>query len=134
MKLFYSSCALLIAAFFQNAYSGKINIVNENKKTVHFRLIPEDEKNFSFRKKYGKLSVKGHSTRQFIVEPHDIKNQPVYSIEGERKFGGDTCINMAIDKDYRVTFKKDKVGTTFIAEEIKPDEMQTVASKPTLNQ
>ncbi len=112
------SAIIVLGCFHNNAHSGKIFVINETKKTIHFRLIPEPEHNNLFRKKYGKLKVKRNSTREFLVEPHHVKGQPVYSIEGEKSFGGDTCINMDIHKDYRIIFKKEKIGMTCIAEEI----------------
>jgi hypothetical protein len=115
MKLiFLILLGMAISFLTPKTYAGKVKVVNENKHAVWFRLIPQEH---HIRPKYN-LKVSRKSHKYLNVTSKDIAGKTIYSIEGEKKYGGDSCINLSVDKDYLVTFKRNKIGTTCIAEEI----------------
>jgi hypothetical protein len=108
--------AMLWPLVIQRAFTGRLLIINENKVPVWFRLIPQTGHHLT-KPKMKKISQR--TVKEIIVTADMIENKAIYSIEGEKRFGGDTCLNLRIDKDYQITFHKDKIGMTCFAEEIK---------------
>ncbi len=121
-KLLIFTMAYFLASL-HSADAGKVYMVNENKKKVYFRIIPYTGDSTKFGQ--DGLKVAGQSTLEFEITAQDIDGKSIYSIEGEKKFGGDACFNLSVDKDYKVTFTKDKVSTSCVVEEINLDRSDT---------
>lgn len=99
------------------ALASKIEVVNENKKPLKVRIIPEDTTETT-----KELPADARST--FSVESKDLQGDiqgPYYAIKGDTNplTAGDKCRHLSVQKDYKVTFLDDAMGTTCVAEEIK---------------
>jgi transcription elongation factor len=103
-------------AFASSSQAGKIDVVNENHKSLTIKIEAEGDSSAISRRE---ISGDQHST--FEVNAQDLNGKSYYSIKGDVNAftPGDKCQNLSIEKNYKVTFQDDKVGTTCIAEEVK---------------
>jgi hypothetical protein len=108
--------------------AGELRVVNENKKELNIKLIPEGAATESVHSSHYK--IKPESYISLKVEPKHISSKEYFSIQGDTNWAGignDTCERLSIHKDYRVTFQNNTIGTTCIAEEIRADDPEKVA-------
>ena len=100
--------------------AGRVDVVNENKKVLKVRIEAEGDKLKETLANYIK-EIPSEYYFSFLVDVIDLKGKSHYSIKGDTSpFAlGDKCEHLSVDKNYKVTFLNDAVGTTCIAEEIK---------------
>jgi len=102
------------------AMASRIEVVNENKKLLKIKVKAEGSSVQEDLATYVKeIPAEHYST--FWVEGSDLKGKSYYSIQGDTSSftPGDKCNRLSIEKNYKVTFLNDAVGTTCVAEEIK---------------
>lgn len=108
-----------LLALHQGAFAGRIDVVNENKKSLDIRICPEgDALTENLPLYHKKIPAEYHFT--FDINKADLGGKSHYSIKGDTNpfTPGDKCQHLSVDKNYRVTFLNDTAGTTCLAEEI----------------
>lgn len=119
MKKYIWITGLLTGALVLPVTAGRMEVVNENKKALKIRIEAEGDK---LSERLASFSKEIPSEREFtfLVDRSDLKGKSHYSIKGDTNpfAPGDKCQHLSVDKDYKVTFLNDPVGTTCIAEEI----------------
>ena len=115
-----SSClGLGMLVLCQDVFAGRIDVVNENKKSLDIRICPEgDSLTENLPIHYKKIPAEYHFT--FVINRSDLAGKSHYAIKGDTNpfTPGDKCQHLSVDKNYRVTFLNDTAGTTCVAEEI----------------
>jgi hypothetical protein len=103
-----------------SAFAGKLDVVNENKKALTVR-IKADGGNMGENLATYVKEIPAEYYFTFIVDNSDLKGKSHYSIKGDTSAftSGDKCQHLSVEKNYRVTFLNNTVGTTCVAEEIK---------------
>ncbi len=99
--------------------AGELRVVNENKKELQIKLIPEGAATETVHK--ANYRIKPESYIVLKVAQKNIDNKSYFSIKGDTNWAGvgnDTCEHLSVHKNYRVTFQNNTIGTTCIAEEI----------------
>ncbi|MBL9028937.1 MAG: hypothetical protein JNK42_00485 [Caedimonas sp.] len=102
------------------AVAGRIDVVNENKKSLTVKIKAEgDNINENLATYIKEIPTEYYFT--FMVESSDLKGKSHYSIKGDTNAftPGGKCDHLSVDKNYKVTFLNDVAGTTCVAEEIK---------------
>lgn len=133
IKKKYEFYVIIISLFIliYPALGSRIEIVNENKKDLTIK-VKVDRKVSDMKKEKlssaisGSLStyvkkIPAEENSILILDSKDVNGEKHYFIKGDTGaivFGG-KCEFLSIDKNYRVTFLNDLVGTTCLAEEIK---------------
>jgi hypothetical protein len=108
--------------------AGELRVTNENKKVLNIKLIPEGAATESVHK--SNYKIKPESYISLKVEPKHINSKEYFSIKGDTNWAGvgnDTCEKLSVHKNYRVTFQNNTIGTTCVAEEIAPQELEKTA-------
>jgi hypothetical protein len=99
--------------------AGELRVVNENKKVLNIKLIPEGALTEAKPKATYKIQPESYIVMR--VNKNNIGNKEYFKIKGETNWAGignDTCDRLSIHKNYRVTFQNNTIGTTCVAEEI----------------
>jgi hypothetical protein len=123
MRMRILTVVLSFASFLSLAHSavaGRIDVVNENKKSLKIKIKAEgDDIKENLATYVKEIPAEHYST--FLVEATDLKGKSYYSIKGDTNAftSGDKCDHLSVEKNYKVTFLNDAVGTTCVAEEIK---------------
>ena len=101
------------------ALAGRVDVINENKKALKIRVEAEGNKVTEELASYTK-EIPAENFFTFLVDASDLKGKSHYSIKGDTTAftPGDKCQHLSIDKNYKVTFLNDAVGTSCIAEEL----------------
>jgi hypothetical protein len=103
-----------------SALASRIDVVNENKKSLKVKIKAEGSDVQEDLATYVKeIPAEHHST--FSVEGTDLKGKSHYSIKGDTNpfTPGGQCDHLSVEKNYKVTFLNEAVGTTCVAEEVK---------------
>lgn len=103
--------------------AGELRVVNENKKELQIKLVPEGAAMESVHKSTYKIKPESYIVLK--VQPKNIDNKAYFSIQGDTNWAGvgnDTCEHISVHKNYRVTFQNNTIGTTCLAEEIQAQE------------
>lgn len=110
---------LLITACAFPAIAGRVDVVNENKKVLKIKIEAEGDKINEPLVSYIK-EIPSDYHFYFLVDESDLKGKSHYSIKGATSAfaPGDKCQHLSVDKDYKVTFLNETIGTTCVAEEI----------------
>jgi hypothetical protein len=118
---------LLISAFSSLilssvSYAGKIDVVNENHKALDIKIEAEGDS-----KAVSKQQVSADHKSSFEVTSAQLNGKSYFSIKGDTSAftPGGKCDHLSVDKDYKVTFLNDKMGTSCISEEIEKKEDKT---------
>ncbi|MBL0942478.1 MAG: hypothetical protein IBJ00_07135 [Alphaproteobacteria bacterium] len=117
------STALIGTFFALPLTAGELRVVNENKKQLHIKLIPEGAATESVHKSTYKIRPESYIVLK--IQPKHIDNKGYFSIKGDTNWAGvgnDTCEHISVHKNYRVTFQNNTIGTTCVAEEIQDQE------------
>ena len=123
MRTQISMVSLSFACFLAMAHpavAGRIDVVNENKKSLTVKIKAEgDNINENLATYIKEIPTEYYFT--FMVESSDLKGRSHYSIKGDTNAftPGGKCDHLSVDKNYKVTFLNDVAGTTCVAEEIK---------------
>jgi len=123
MRTQTSKVSLSFACFLAMAHpavAGRIDVVNENKKSLTVRIKAEgDNINENLATYIKEIPAEYYFT--FMVESSDLEGKSHYSIKGDTNAftPGGKCDHLSVDKNYKVTFLNDVAGTTCVAEEIK---------------
>jgi hypothetical protein len=109
----YTALALITSMSF--ACASTIKVVNENKKPLTVKIEAEGDSNA-----YSKQEISAEQNSTFKVEKSQLNGKSHFSIKGDTSVitPGGKCENLSVEKNYKVTFQDDKMGTTCIAEEI----------------
>jgi hypothetical protein len=107
--------AAMLAACLTETYAVHLEIVNENKKELKVKIEPEGASRAAFIQQ-----IPAEHYSSLDLELGQFKGKSYYSIKGDTSAftSGGKCEHLSVEKDYKVTFQNDKVGTTCIAEEI----------------
>ena len=97
------------------AFAGKLYIHNTTDQPIQFRFIPQID-NGTPDYNY---SVAQNSIREITVGTAMFDDKTIYAIEGETRFGGDSCFNLYADRNYKIYFKKVNFGTACEVKEIR---------------
>lgn len=107
---------LSLFSFSALSQASTIKVVNEMKKPFQVKIIPKGDRKAAFIQE-----VSGDEESSFEVTFRQLNGKITFSIidnvltlkpEGK-------CLNLNVEKDYKVTFRDDKSKITCIAEEIK---------------
>lgn len=103
-----------------SATASRIDVVNENKKSLKIKVKAEGSDVQENLATYTK-EIPADQNSTFVVDRSDLKGKSYYSIKGDTNpfTPGDKCHHLSVEKDYKVTFLNDAVGTTCLAEEVK---------------
>lgn len=111
----YLSLAVVgVLAFSVATQAGNIDVVNENKKSLKIKIEAEGEPSaVSFH------TIPSEQNSSFEIKAEALNGKSHYSIKGDTNpfTLGDKCQHLSVEKDYKVTFLNDKLGTTCVAEE-----------------
>lgn len=115
-KSVYLAIAMAVLFLFPGgmALAGKVEVVNENEKELKVKIQAEGA-----AASYTQHIPAGvHSS--FTVEKEQLKGKSHYSIKGDTNpfTPGGRCKDLDVDKNYKITFKNDALGTTCLADEI----------------
>ena len=112
------SCAMSVSSL-SPAMTGKIDVVNENKKALQIKIQAEGDNIGEKLATYPK-EIPAEFYFTFLVQPSDLKGKSHYSIKGVTSAftPGGKCDHLSVDKNYKVTFLNDTAGTSCVAEEI----------------
>jgi hypothetical protein len=124
-KISFASLMALLTIYPLTA--GELRVTNENKKVLNIKLIPEGAATESVHKSNYKIKPESHISLK--VEPKHINSKEYFSIKGDTNWAGvgnDTCEQLSVHKNYRVTFQNNTIGTS-VAEEIAPQELEKTA-------
>jgi hypothetical protein len=100
--------------------ASRIEVVNENKKSLKVKIKAEGSSIQEDLATYVKeIPAEHYST--FSVEEPDLKGKSYYSIQGDTSpfTPGDKCARLSVEKNYKVTFLNDAIGTSCVAQEMK---------------
>ncbi len=107
--------AFMKAVTLMNADASKIEVINENKKSLTIKIRGISKLMSSFIKE-----IPAAYNSSFCINKEDIKGNQFYSITGVTNMitPSGKCEFLNIDKNYQITFIDDMLGTTCIAEEL----------------
>src|SRR4051794_1356716 len=91
------STALIGTFFALPLTAGELRVVNENKKQLHIKLIPEGAATESVHK--SNYKIKPESYIVLKVHPQNIDNKTYFSIKGDTNWAGignDTCEHLSV--------------------------------------
>lgn len=111
LSLMVASLLVLSSA----AQAGRIDVVNENKKSLKIKIEAEGKpRAVSFH------TIPSEQNSFFQIKAETLNGQSHYSIKGDTHpfTMGDKCQHLSVEKNYKVTFLNDKLGTTCVAEEV----------------
>ena len=111
--IFLTTCTL---------FAGNIYIHNTTTQAIKFRFIPQPQPEFNYQ-------IAQQSTRHIEITSAQFDGKSIYAIEGETSFGGDSCFNLHTGHDYKIYFKKTKLGTVCQISEIKKRATRSGKSK-----
>jgi hypothetical protein len=113
--LFFVSFVFLV----HPAAASRIEVVNENETPIKVKIQAEGN-NFEEKITTYAQEIPGEYYFSFWVVASELKGKPYYSIKGYTSafMPGGKCNHLSVEKNYRVTFLNDALGTTCIAEEI----------------
>src|SRR5688500_15080682 len=99
--------------------AGRVDVVNENTKNLKIKIEAEGDKLAESLASYVKEIPSEHYF-SFLVDEADLKGKSHYSIKGVTNafVPGDKCQHLSVNKNYKVTFLNETIGTTCVAEEI----------------
>lgn len=114
-KLYIGTAALLSFAY--PSMASKIDIVNENKKELTVKINGEG---VDAADPY-EIKIPAEHNSTLVINRKDLNNKTFYSIKGDTSnfTPSGRCEYLNVDKNYKVTFLNDSIGTTCIAEEVK---------------
>jgi hypothetical protein len=103
-----------------SAMASRIEVVNENKKALKVKIKAEGSNVQEDLTTYVK-EIPAENHYIFLIEGPDLKGKSHYSIKGDTNpfTPGGRCDYLSVEKDYKVTFLNEAMGTTCVAEEIK---------------
>lgn len=95
--------------------AGTIKVVNEIRKPFQIIIEPTGDKNASFIQE-----ISSDSESSFEITFPQLNGKIGFSITGDLATfkSTDKCLNLNVEKDYKVTFRDDLSKITCIAEEI----------------
>lgn len=93
--------------------AGTVQVVNENKKPLKLKITPEGT---DARQEYI-IDLAADQYTSFEITSDQLGGKNYYTINGSTSIFSGTCKNLSIDKNYKVTFQNDQVGTTCLADE-----------------
>ena len=110
----------LIALLETEAYAGRLNIINKNKKDLQIVIQPEETTSNGKRIEYIRIIPAQHQIT-FDVTEEELEGKTTFNIKGKvNKFTpGSTCDHLSSEENYRINFTDDLVGTTCKAEKMK---------------
>ncbi|MBW8309757.1 MAG: hypothetical protein K0M45_09040 [Candidatus Paracaedibacteraceae bacterium] len=96
--------------------ASTLHVTNHNKKPVKVKIVAKEDS-----KAVTKMEIPAEQQSTFTVDTEHLNGKSVYSIKGDTNpfTPGGKCNDLNIEKDYKVTFKDDKAGTSCVAELIK---------------
>ncbi|MDF3033355.1 MAG: hypothetical protein K0R76_309 [Alphaproteobacteria bacterium] len=105
----------VLAACLTATHAVQLQIVNENKKEIDIKIEPEGDTNAAFKQR-----IPADNNSSLTLDPKQFSGKSYFSIKGDTSAftPGGKCEHLSVDKDYKVTFQDDKVGTTCVAEEL----------------
>ncbi len=111
--------AISFLAFAYPSLASKIEIVNENKKALTVKVKGEGDDTREKLTMHVK-EIPADLSSTLTINKSDINNKTFYSIKGETgPFSpSGRCEYLNVDKNYKVTFLNDAIGTTCIAEPV----------------
>lgn len=117
IKKYIVICTLLGAFFSPISQASKIEVVNENKKEIDIKIMPEGDSTTVY-----KIRIPAAEIFSFEMAPKLFKGKQYFSIKGDTSSftPGGKCERLDCKKDYVITFQDDKVGTSCVADEIPP--------------
>ncbi|WP_010304042.1 hypothetical protein [Candidatus Odyssella thessalonicensis] len=91
------------------AFASIIHVTNENQKPIKIKVTADEDSDAVI-----KMKVSENRDSTFRVDREHMNGKLSFSIKGDTNpfTAGGTCDNLKIDKDYRVTFTNDKMGTS----------------------
>jgi len=98
--------------------AGTVKITNENKKSVHIKIVPEGSSTENLNTPA--YDIPAESFQVLNVKPSDINHKNFFSLKGHTNWAGvgsGTCEHLDVKKNYRVTLQNKMIGTTCIARE-----------------
>ncbi|AIK96351.1 hypothetical protein [Candidatus Odyssella acanthamoebae] len=114
LKLHYLILGILIST--NSVLASTIHVTNHNKKPINIKIVAKEDKNA-----VTKMEIPAQQESTFTVDSEHLNGKSIYSIKGDTNpftMGG-KCEDLNVEKNYNVTFKNDKVGTSCVAELIK---------------
>lgn len=102
------------------AMASRVEVVNENKKPLKVKIKAEGSDIQENLATYTQdISEEHYST--FVINEQNLKGKSHYSVKGDTNpfTAGDKCDHLSVDKNYKITFLNDALGTTCVAEEIR---------------
>jgi hypothetical protein len=119
MRIFPIILSVVSLSLVHPALASRIDVVNENKKPLKVTINAEGSNIREDLAKYVK-EIPGEYQSTFLVGGSDLKGKSHFSIKGDTSAftPGDKCTHLSVEKNYKVTFLNDAVGTTCVAEEI----------------
>ena len=120
LKKYLSVTAVL--ALSSLSYAGQIDVVNETKKEIQVKIQAKEDKAHFVQ------SVSADPLSSFKVEALRLNGKTDYSIVGHiSPFTPlSPCKDLSVEKNYKVTFQSNHLGTTCTAEEEKEESHSTV--------
>jgi hypothetical protein len=101
------------------AEASRIEVVNENKKPIKIKIEAEGN-NINKKMTTYTQEIPSEYYYSFRIATSDLNGNSYYSIKGDTSAftPGGKCNHLSVEKNYKVTFLNDSVGTSCIAEEI----------------
>jgi hypothetical protein len=96
-------------------HAVQLQIVNENKKEIKIKIEPEGDTAAAFTQ-----TIPADYNSTLALDAKQFSGKSYFSIKGDTSVftPGGKCEHLSVDKNYKVTFQDDKVGTTCVAEEL----------------
>lgn len=112
-KLAYTTLGVLLLT--SSSFASKINVVNENKKPIQIKIEAEGDTSA-----VSKREITADHKSTFEVNSGQLNGKSYFSIKGDTSAftPGGKCDHLSVEKNYKLTFQDDKVGTSCVAEEI----------------
>lgn len=106
---------LLLAS--NSCFAGHIEVVNENRKALEVKIQSEGDSLEENLATYN-VNIPAEHFYKFSVLAKDLKSKSHFSIKGSTNpfTKGDKCEHLSVEKNYKVTFLNDTLGTSCIAE------------------
>jgi hypothetical protein len=102
------------AACLAATHAVHLQIVNENKKEIKVKIEPEGDSSAAFEQR-----IPADYNSSLNLDRSQFRGKSYFSIKGDTSAftPGGKCEHLSVEKDYKVTFQDDKVGTSCVAEE-----------------
>ncbi|MCE3231512.1 MAG: hypothetical protein K0R52_1440 [Alphaproteobacteria bacterium] len=105
----------VLAACLTATHAVQLQIVNENKKEIKIKIEPEGDTATAFTQ-----TIPADYNSTLTLDVKQFSGKSYFSIKGDTSAftPGGKCEHLSVDKDYKVTFQNNDIGTTCVAEEL----------------